>query len=297
MPLDDLQKAVLKVLLTRRTPKSVFAGGAVLHRHGFRLSDDQDIFHSADTDIFTIAEDDLAALRQHGFTVEKTRLHEGLCEAVVGDEEYGFTKVQWVQAGSWAFFGPVADPDYGWRLHMADLAVNKVLAAGGRRQVRDYVDLVLIHQHIMPLWHAIWAAPGKDESWSPGSLVEKIAMTNAFRQKDIDAEILSTTPLSAAGIGATIRSALDEARDVFERLPDAFAGNLFVDANGNLVNDVEAVLSGAGVKALQAQHDGAWPSGPDIDHLLITRLIDEFGWEGSKAIVETPGDPTSSFDR
>jgi hypothetical protein len=61
------------------------------------------------------------------------------------------TKIQWVQAGSWSFFAPVPDPDYGWRLHMVDLAVNKALAAGGRKEVRDYVDLMLIHRHIMPL--------------------------------------------------------------------------------------------------------------------------------------------------
>jgi hypothetical protein len=281
MPLDDLQKAILAILLKHRSPDSVFAGGSVLHRHGHRLSSDQDIFHSADADVIAIAAKDLDDLRLHGFTAEMSRQYEGLCEAMVGNEQQGFTRIQWVQAGSWAFYEPVPDPDYGWRLHMADLAVNKVLAAGGRREVRDYVDLVLIHRHIMPLWHAIWAAPGKDEAWSPGSLIEKIAMTNAFRQRDIDDDIMSTVPLSASETGSTIRDALNEARDIVARLPAPTAGCLFIDASGHPVHDVQAILSGGGVTPLQPRHGGAWPSGPDIDHLLIRRVIDTYGWEGS----------------
>lgn len=283
MPLDGLQKAILKVLLPRRSPDSAFAGGSVLQRHAYRLSDDQDIFHPSDADIVKIATEDMEALRRHGFAVETSRRHEGLYEALAGTEEQGFTKIQWVQAGSWTFFSPVPDPEYGWRLHMADLAVNKVLAAGGRKQVRDYVDLTLIHRHIMPLWHAIWAAPGKDDSWSPGSLTEKIAMTNAFRQADVDDGILSTIPLSAAEIGGTIREALDEARDIFERLPDAAAGHMFIGADGRPVNDVATILAG-GATPLQAQRNGTWPSGPDIDHLLIEQVIAEYGWEGSKTL-------------
>jgi hypothetical protein len=85
---------------------------------------------------------------------------------------------------------------------MADLAVNKALAAGGRREARDYVDLLLIHEHIMPLWHVCWAAPGKDESWNPRSLLEKIAATNQFRQSDVEAGVLATVEVSASELAA-----------------------------------------------------------------------------------------------
>lgn len=290
MPLDDFQKSVLKVLMPLRSPDSVFAGGSVLHRHGFRLSDDQDIFNAEHTDVLATAERDTQALRRSGFEVDLRRPHEGLVEALVARAQYedassageaGATKIQWVETGSWTFFKPVPDPELGWRLHMADLAVNKALAAGGRRQVRDYIDLVLIHRHIMPLWHALWAAPGKDESWSPGSLAEKIAMKNGFRQADIDDQVLSTVDLSAAEVGATVREAIEEAREVFNRLPAGTAGKLFVDAAGQPVNDVDAIRTGAGVTAVEARRGGTWPSGTDIDHTLIQRVIDAFGWEGS----------------
>jgi hypothetical protein len=35
-------------------------------------------------------------------------------------------------------------------LHPADLATNKVMAAAGRREVRDLVDVVTIHETILP---------------------------------------------------------------------------------------------------------------------------------------------------
>jgi hypothetical protein len=282
MPFDELQKAVLKTLLALRSPDSVFAGGPVLHHHGFRLSDDQDVFHPSNADVVTIAKADIEVLAFAGFSVEVVKEFEGFVEAVVGRPEQGFTKLQWLVAGSWTFFKPVPDPEYGWRLHMADLAVNKVLAAGGRREARDYVDLMMIHENIMPLWHAIWAAPGKDPSWSPGSLAEKIAKTNGFRQEEIDAEIISTIPVSASHVGAVVRQAVEEARLIFDRLPSGSAGSLFVGPDGSLVNDVDTILSG-GVSPVSAEKGGNWPSGPDIDHLLIQKVLNRFGLEGSLA--------------
>ena len=40
---------------------------------------------------------------------------------------------------------------FGYVLHPVDLAMNKVMAATGRREVRDLVDLVMIHHSILPL--------------------------------------------------------------------------------------------------------------------------------------------------
>lgn len=258
MPLDEFPFSVLRTLMPLRSPASVFAGGSVLRRHAFRLSDDQDIFHGSGEDVAGIALRDVEALRTAGFTVSVKRPYKGLVEAVVVQDAAGSTKIQWIESGSWAFFEPVPDPDFGWRLHMADLATNKSLAAGGRRQVRDYVDLVLIHRNIMPLWLAIWAAPGKNESWSPASLAEKIAMTNNCRQPDVDEGIISTIDVSAAEVGATVRAGLDEARAVFQRLPDRHAGTLFLDESGGLILDVDWIVAGgADIRRWRLREAGA----------------------------------------
>jgi hypothetical protein len=287
MPLDDFQKRVIGILMPLRSPDSTFAGGAVLQRHGFRLSDDEDLFHSDNVDIPSVAERDIAALRTAGLAVDVLRPHEGLVEAVVSKVGEGSTRVQWVQSGAWNFFRPVPDDLFGWRLHMADLAINKALAAGGRRQVRDYADLALIHRHIIPLWHICWAAPGRDESWSPMSLVEKIAATIGFRQAEFDAEMVTTIPVKAADVLKTVREAVEQAREVFRRLPPEHAGKLFVDDKGGVVSKLDRILAGK-VKVLEASKGGTWPSSPEIDSALIERIIDAFGWEGAGELNYDP---------
>ena len=282
MPLDNLQKAILTVLSKNRTPQSVFAGGSVLNRHTYRLSDDQDIFHAEGADLLAIAQQDVAALRDAGFHVERSKQYEGFIEALVGSQD-GRTRVQWVEAGSWHFFTPVPDPEYGYRLHTADLAINKVLAAGGRREIRDFVDLALIHEHIMPLSQAIWAAPGKDENWSPVSLVEQIARKNNFHQTDLDEALVTLIPLSATEIGAKIRKALDDARESFTKWPDDTAGSLLVDDQGRALGDPSAA-GRPGTHLIRPKRGGTWPSGPDIDHALIDGLVRRFGRDGSKLI-------------
>jgi hypothetical protein len=289
MPLDDFQKRVVGILMPLRSPDSAFAGGSVLQRHGFRLSDDQDLFHPDDADIASVANRDIATLESTGLVVDLVHPLEGLFEATVSKEGEGSTRIQWVQSGTWNFFQPVPDDLFGWRLHMADLAVNKALAAGGRRQVRDYADLSLIHRHMMPLWHVCWAAPGKDEGWSPTSLLEKIAATSGFRQEDFDANMSSTVPLKAAEVLTTLREAIEQAREVFRRLPPENASKLFVDDSGGVVSDVDRILSG-NVNVVDAKKGGSWPSSPDIDSALVERIIDAFGWEGAG---EPSYDPSS----
>jgi len=147
--------------------------------------------------------------------------------------------------------------------------------------VRDYVDLALIHEHMIPLWNVCWAAPGKDDSWSPLSLIEKIAATSGFRQADIDAGILATIDVDVASIIGIVRGAIDEARDVCPRLPPELAGRLFVDDKGAIVSDPDRIVSGA-VQVIEAQKGGAFPSSPDIDRGIIQHLVDVFGRNGVK---------------
>jgi hypothetical protein len=71
-------------------------------------------------------------LRAAGFDVESRHPYAGPVEADVFSPTDGTTKLQRVQAGAWKFFKPVPDVDFGWRLHIADLGVNKAVAAGGK---------------------------------------------------------------------------------------------------------------------------------------------------------------------
>ena len=53
------------------------------------------------------------------------------------------------------------DETFGYLLHPVDLATNKVMAATGRREPRDLVDWVTVHDRILPLGAVVWAAVGK----------------------------------------------------------------------------------------------------------------------------------------
>ena len=79
MPLDEFQKDIAAALSANRNTGSPFAGGAVIQRHGFRLSNDQDIFTGWDLE--DIAERDIATLEGAGYTVSRglvlDRLPEG----------------------------------------------------------------------------------------------------------------------------------------------------------------------------------------------------------------------------
>jgi hypothetical protein len=72
------------------------------------------------------------------------------------------------------FFPLVKDEEWGARLHQADLAVNKVLAASGRSKARDIADLVAISRNYCPLGPLVLAAAGKPPNFSPRRTIDEI---------------------------------------------------------------------------------------------------------------------------
>lgn len=144
MPLDDLQRAVFTALRTRRHPDSHVAGAAALHRDPIspRYSDDIGVFHDAADIVADNAEQDAIVLRESGFDVHWLVRAVGFHRAEIraGREPL---KIEWAYDSAFRFFPVVPDPVLGFRLHDADLAVNKVLAGAGRIEIRDYLDLIL----------------------------------------------------------------------------------------------------------------------------------------------------------
>lgn len=290
MPLDVFQEEVLRILSRNRSPDSLVAGGSVLQRHGFRLSGDQDIFHGPDIDVSATAHNDIECLNAAGYVVETKQDREGLVEAIVSYGFAGRTKIQWVQTSAYAFFSPVPDPDFGWRLHYADLCVNKALAAADRREVRDIVDLYFIDNNVLPLWHVLWAAPGKDDAWSPSSILERISRNRAIKQEELDSEIMSVDETITAGeIGKSLLNAIDMARVTFPCLPQKSAGCLFVRRDTEEpVQTVNEIIEG-NVNEVHARPGGAWPATAESDSVFVRRLVDRFGENGSKLTVGNCG--------
>ena len=169
----DLQKAILAVIAGNRSETSYLAGGLLLNRDWPRQSDDIDIFHDTDEEIGEIATRDIEALRCHGFHVAIDVFIYGCVEATVSCAGEA-TLIQWMSETRQRFFPLVDDPEWGMRLHQADLAVNKVLAASTRRKARDYVDLILIAEHFCALGPLVMAAAGKPPHYSPVRITDEI---------------------------------------------------------------------------------------------------------------------------
>ena len=63
---------------------------------------------------------------------------------------------------------------FGYVLHPVDLATNKVMAAGSRRELRDIVDVVTVHETILPVGAVVWAAVEKSPGYTPEGLIAEI---------------------------------------------------------------------------------------------------------------------------
>ena len=279
MPLDDFQKRVAKTIAPNRTMNSPVAGGLMLQRFGIRLTGDADIFVK-DEDVNALFESDRQLLAEAGFYVEKTRTYQGFVEALVasGDEnEPGRTHLQWVEEGLNGFFPAIEDEEVGFRLHFADLAVNKLMACAGRKRLRDFIDMWMIDTYSMPLWRIALAAPGKDDRWSPWSIIERIAANMIFSRNQFESDIDLLIPIEPKTILLGLTVSIDEARVKLDGIDISTAGKLAI-ANGQVVNDRDFRTEGEWIDV--------YPGGdPNLigfrDDNLVQPIIDKFGIDGA----------------
>ena len=166
MALTQLQSDILRCLAKNRSATSYLAGGLMLNKNWQRRSDDIDIFHDTDEEVTEAAEADIAVLDAAGYKTHKDFIIYGCVDATISDGK-SETIIQWFAETKRRFFPLVKDEEWGTRLHQADLAVNKVLAASGRSKARDIADLVAIGRNYCPLGPLVLAAAGKPPNFSP----------------------------------------------------------------------------------------------------------------------------------
>lgn len=226
MPPSDLQARVLALLSANRSPDSHVAGGVALNVDWQRMSYDIDIFHDRESKVATAAEDDAAILRQQGFIVEWTRRSPAIYTARVSADDQS-TLIDWAHDSDVRFFPVIQDDRLGHVLHPFDLATNKALAAAARREPRDALDLVMIHEHLYHLGVVAWAAVGKDEGYSPLSLLNMIGRFARYGAAEMD-RVLLPSAISAQDLSRRLKGALDAAESLAATLPPQTAGAVFV---------------------------------------------------------------------
>ena len=187
MPLTEFQRRVLGVIGRSRAPESYLAGGTALHiaPNSTRYSHDLDLFHDAVEQVAEAFDQDRDLLEGHGYELEVTLSQPGFIRAVVKRDGES-TRIDWARDSAWRFVPVIEDELGGYLLHPVDLATNKVLALAGRDEVRDFVDILYVMDHILPLGAVVWAAVAKDPGFTPLSLLEQLKRRGRPRPEEVD---------------------------------------------------------------------------------------------------------------
>lgn len=266
MPLSEIQTGILRVLASRRDPESYVARGAPLNRHGGRYSEDIDVFHDREERVAAAALDDTKALETAGYRVSWLRQLPLVYTAEVGLENSS-TRLEWVVDSDYRFFPTIRDDVFGYVLHPVDLALNKIMAAAGRRELRDIVDLVRVHDRILPLGALIWAAVEKSPGFTPEGLIAEIRRNMCYPAAEWRA-LASSEPVDARDVLARLRAALDDAEGFVVSMPTDKVRMLFL-------KDGKVVLPDPGRLGDYETHVGRrrghWPTSTEIANAMLTK--------------------------
>lgn len=264
MAISRLQSKILRLLAAHRDPESYVAGSVPLNRGALRGSDDIDIFHDREERVGRAAAEDSAALRAEGLDVDWFRREPMIHTAEVrdGDER---TRLEWVADSDFRFFPTVKDDLFGYVLHPVDLATNKVMAAAGRRKPADLVDLLAIHDRVLPLGAVIWAAVEKAPGFTPEGLIAEIRRTSNYRAEELQS-VPTAEPIDPKRFYARLWAILDEAETFVLRMPTEKIGLLFLQ-DGQVVQPDPEHLDAYATHA--GQRRGHWPSSPEISAAML----------------------------
>ena len=224
-----------------------------MNRNLPRLSDDIDIFHDTDEEIGTRADVDIETMKADGFRVSVVVNIYGCVEAEVSRDRQT-TLIQWMSETRTRFFPLIRDAEWGARLHPADLAVNKVLAASSRTKARDFVDLVGIDENYCPLGAVVMAASGKPPHYSPVRIIDEIRRRGLSVISDEYESVKGLRPgHSPAIVRDKLAAALDRAESYVCGAPAETVGLLAVDGTGVPVQ--AAAIDEAGVMFRKATQE------------------------------------------
>jgi len=236
MPLTEFQRGIARLIASNRKPESHIAGGAAINRGetALRISNDLDIFHDVVKGgpdpaelVAAFAEADAELLRGSRYSVDWVFRKEALYRAVVSRD--GETvRLDWTTDSAFRFFPVQEDEEFGYCLHRADLAINKVLALAGWTEIRDFLDILQLDREYLSLGAVIWAACGKDEGFTPSIILDLTNRHSSYRQSDLADEYL-VRQVDLKELKRQWIEARERAEAMIDRLPPQQLGCLYLD--------------------------------------------------------------------
>ena len=267
MPITKFQSDVLRLLAAQRSPDSYIAGGVAINREGPRISADIDIFHDSTARLDSAVKADEAALTVGGYTISWPPTQRTAKHVATVEKQNERMQLEWVADSAFRFFPTQPDELFGYVLHPVDLATNKAAAAADRRVPRDVVDLVTIHEDILPLGAVVAAAVGKFPGTTPEEMLAEITRHSRFTAEEFN--VLATEqPIDVPGLHRRIRHMIEDAETFIAKLPSDAVGVVFMDGDKPVQPDVTALDK-------YQQNPGAprgfWPSSPEISRAMLER--------------------------
>ena len=266
MPLTDFQRTILALLAQTRTPDSYLAGGAALHfaPNSVRYSNDLDFFHDSSQRVASAFSEDAALLEEAGYGLDMEISQPGFIRAVVSRDGES-TRIDWAHDSAWRFMPPIRDPLGGFVLHDIDLSINKTLALVGRDEPRDFIDILFVHERVLPLSALTWAAVGKDPGFTPLSIVELLRRRGRHRPEDM-ARLNLTTPFDAVASKELWLGALADAEAFARSGPTDEVGCLYYspELRSFTVPTRETGLAGQGLATHFGTPGGVLPRVSDV---------------------------------
>lgn len=266
MPLSKIQTDILRLLAAHRDPESYVAGSTPLNRDAARYSSDIDVFHDREERVARAAEEDGRLLELHGFELQWIRREPNIY-SLLAERANETTKLEWVVDSEFRFFPTMPDEIFGYVLHPVDLATNKVGAAYGRREPRDVVDLLTIHDHILPLGAVVWASAGKALGFTPEGIINEIRRIARYTDADFR-RLASNPPVDPTATMIRLREILSEAEAFIARMPTDKVGLLFLRGSKVVQPDPNRLHE---YQTHAGQRRGQWPSSNEITAAMFER--------------------------
>jgi hypothetical protein len=266
VPLSRIQTDILRLLAANRDPESYVAGASALNRDAPRYSRDIDVFHGREERAASAAAADAKTLEAAGYAVNWVRREPAIYTAEVTGPN-GATHLEWIVDSEFRFFPVIRDDIFGYVLHPVDLATNKVMAAAGRRELRDIVDVVTVHETILALGAVVWAAVEKSPGYTPEGLIAEIRRNSIYPAAEWRA-LASAAPIDPGVIMTKLRAALNDAETFVSRMPTEKIGLLFLEAGKVVQPDPDRLDS---YQTHAGQSRGHWPSSAEITAAMLER--------------------------
>lgn len=231
MPVEGLQRHVATLLKPHHSRHSFVGGSSVFNATFPRRSDDIDI--DSHVPVGELALRDVATLRAAGLSVDVDDRFYGFSVDAAVQDGHDATKLEWNEADRNRFFPVSEDTTFGWALHRADLAVQKVVAASSRRKPRDAVNVILIDPLYTPLALLAIAAPAKLGNISPIAILDRVLEVGVghpladYEALDFDRGAL---PFPIGSVKMVLADRIAAAQGtILDRCPTAAPGTLYTD--------------------------------------------------------------------